>query len=81
MRTVAHPRVGEEDHVTRDTILVMNAGAHVCSWSNYLITGAFLTAFQWSRAELAMLPNRQTDVEEQARVVSVHRQIVRFAAA
>ncbi|KAG6811493.1 hypothetical protein H0H92_007141 [Tricholoma furcatifolium] len=44
------PRPGEEDTVTEDSILLMNAGAH------------------WSRHELAMLPPRASDKEEQARM-------------
>jgi len=56
----AKPRAGEEDSVTEDTILLMNAGAH------------------WSRHELAMLPARSSDKEEQARVKETYKQMMKL---
>ncbi|KAF5379998.1 hypothetical protein D9615_006258 [Tricholomella constricta] len=56
----ARPRPGEEDSVTEDTILLMNAGAH------------------WSRHELAMLPPRSSDKEEQARVKETYKQMMKL---
>ncbi|RDB27159.1 hypothetical protein Hypma_004567 [Hypsizygus marmoreus] len=54
----SRPREGEEDTVTEDTVMLMNAGAH------------------WSRHELAMLPARNSDKEEQARVKESYIQMI-----
>ncbi|KAG2011264.1 hypothetical protein CC2G_011405 [Coprinopsis cinerea AmutBmut pab1-1] len=60
VKAISRPRVGEEDTVTGDTMLVMNAGAH------------------WSRAELAMLPSRESDAAEQERVTASYREMMRL---